>query len=801
MFKNYFLSVFRNLKRKKFYTFINVTGLSIGICSSILIYLILSFEFSFDNYQPHKNQTYRTIITDVYQGNVDKTPAVPYPLPEYLRANFTDIKYLSIIDANFGDMLVSVKNKKGDAKRFIEEKGVCFVGNYFFNIFHYDWLFGDASTAFSKTNSAVISESLARKYFGDENPIGKTLTLDNKHQIEITGLVKDPPANTDFPFKLIISYDNYKPKRYNDNWTSLSSAIQCIITLKEGADVKEFEKAINPPIQKHMNDKGDGERYSIGLQPLNQIHFNVDCYSFSDLGVNKQKLYALGIIGLLILILSCINYINLNTALMSGNSVEIGIRKVLGGTGKQIFMRFLLETTVITVISFAVSLIYLELFTPAIENITGFNLNIGYTGIFRLTVFIALTLFFMVAIGGGYPAFKMSRFNPISAVKNKLNFNPSRRRLSLRNVLVVFQFGTSQALIIATLIVISQINFIRSTDMGFDKTSVLEVPLPENDSLKVATFRNELKQNTMIRNVSFSSTGTASPNTWGGTAVVKKKHNEAKLVSQIKFADADYLKTYSVRLLAGENLKRGSGSNSFIVNQEFVKKIGLRKSYDEALGLRMKIWGVDGVIIGVIKDFHASNLHKKIEPLVVTNAKNRFYKAGIKLVPGNTQKEIDIVKTAWLSVYPDNVFTYDFLSTTIDKFYTKDNTTLKFLYIFSGLAILLACLGLFGLISFLTVNRTKEVGIRKVLGASIPSLLGLLSKNFLLLVLIANLISWPVAYYFMNKWLEDFAYKINIGVSFFILTTVLSIVIAFLTILYQALKVANSNPVKALRYE
>jgi putative ABC transport system permease protein len=227
----------------------------------------------------------------------------------------------------------------------------------------------------------------------------------------------------------------------------------------------------------------------------------------------------------------------------------------------------------------------------------------------------------------------------------------------------------------------------------------------------------------------------------------------------------------------------------------------LGKSYDKALGLRLKIWGVNGVIIGVIKDFHASSLHKKIEPLVITNAKNRFYQTGIKLVPGNTQKEIDIVKKTWLSVYPDNVFTYDFLSTTIEKFYTKDNTTLRFLYIFSGLAILLACLGLFGLVSFLTINRTKEVGIRKVLGASIPSLLGLLSKNFLLLVLFANLISWPVAYYFMNKWLDDFAYKINIGISFFILATVLSLIIAFLTMAYQALKVANANPVKALRYE
>ena len=801
MLKNYLISVIRKLRRKKFYTFINVTGLSVGICSSILIFLILSFEFSFDNYQPNKTRTYRTIITDTYSGNVNKIPAVPYPLPEYLKANFTDIKYLSIIDANFGDILIAVKDNNGIKQRFVEEKGVCFVSNDFFNIFHYDWLSGDASTAFSKVNSAVISESLAKKYFGSENPIGKTIELDNKHQVEITGLVKDPPANTDFPFKLMISYDNYKPKRYSDNWTSLSSAIQCVITLKNGVDVNNFEKTINPPIQKHMNDKGEGEKYSISLQPLNRIHFNVDYYSFFDLGVDKQKLYALGIIGLLILILSCINYINLSTALMSGNSVEIGIRKVLGGTAKQIFMRFLLETTVITLMSFCISILYLELFIPEIENITGFNLNISTADTFRITVFIALILFFIVAVGGGYPAFKMSRFNPVNAIKNKLNFNHSRRNFSLRSVLVVFQFGISQALIIATLIVISQINFMQNTDMGFNKASLLEVPIPENDSLKINTFKNQLIQNTMIREVSLSSTGTANANTWSGTSVVYKKEGETKLVSQIKFADADYLKTYSVGLLAGKNLRRNAATYNFLVNQQFVNKIGFGRNYDKALGLRMKIWGIEGKITGVINDFHASSFHKQIVPLVVTNAKNLFYQAGIKLVPGNTKKEIDFIKKAWLSVYPDNVFTYDFLTRTIEKFYTKDNTTLRFLYIFSGLAILLAFLGLFGLVSFLTVSRTKEVGIRKVLGANIPSLLKLLSRDFLSLVLIANIISWPAAYYFMNKWLQDFAYKINVNIWLFILVAGLTLLIVLITTGFLVVRAATANPVDSLRYE
>ncbi len=799
MFKNYFLSVFRNLKRKKFYTIINVAGLSIGICSAVLIFIIISYEFSFDKYQPDYKNTYRVVIKNDEFGKTNYTPAMPYPLPPFLKSNFPEIKYDAIIDANFGEVEVAVKNKYGNYDRFREEKGVAYVGDDFFKIFKYNWITGSKKQAFSKNNSVVLSKSLAEKYFGKENPIGKTLLIDNTYTLEVTGLVKDPPLNTEFPLKMIISYDKFKPKRWSDNWTSFPASVQCMVTVKQGINITDLVKKINEQSQKKMSEPG--EVYNVLLQPFSEVHFDDRYLSISDSTIVKKKLYALGIIGFLILLISCINYINLNTALLSKNSLEIGIRKVLGGTRKQIFTRFMMETIAITVFSFLAAALYFELLLPKIEDITGFSLSLILINPVHLVLFSLVILTFIVFFGGGYPALFMSRFDPVKAIKSDINFTTKRSAFSLRKVLVVLQFGISQALIIATLIVLSQVNFLKTADMGFDKNSVVEVSLPIRDSVKVETFKNQLLSSSLIQNVSFSSTGTASPNVWRGTCEVRTKDEIKKLQPMIKFIDSDFLRTYSVKLLAGENIRDNSSEKRFIVNQEFVKQIGFDKNYDKIMGIKLKIWGIEGTVCGVFKDFNATGLHDKIEPMVMTSARKIYNQAAIKLAPGNTQKELNLVKATWTSIFPDNIYDYEFLDQTVKSFYKDDAKILTFLYIFSGLAILLACLGLFGLVSFLTVNRTKEVGIRKVLGASIPSLLRLLSKDFLLLVLIANIISWPVAYYFMNKWLEDFAYKINIGISVFVFTTVLSLLIAFLTMMYQALKVANSNPVKALRYE
>ena len=799
MFKNYFLSVFRNLRRRKFYTSINVIGLSIGIFSAVLIFMILSYEFSFDKYQPGFDNTYRVLLKTVAYGKTGRTPAMPYPLPEYLKNNFPEFKYCSIIDANFGDMEITVKNSSGSVDRYLEKEGMAFVGDDFFKMFKYDWITGNEKVAFSKNNTIVLSESLAKKYFGNENPIGKTLLIDNKRTLEVTGLVKDPPSNTEFPLRMIIPYDHTKPKRWSDNWTSLPASVQCMVNIVPGTNVNGLVKRIDKQIQPRMNE--EGEEYYLQLQPFSEVHFDDNIFSITQSTISTDKLYALGIIGFLVLLISCINYINLNTALLSKNSVEIGIRKVLGGTRKQIFARFLLETVVISFLSFIVSGIYLELSIPKIELLTGFQLNKALIISNQFLVFAILTFSFIVFFGGGYPALFMSKFDPVKAITSNINFSGGKSSFSLRKVLVVLQFGISQALIIATLIVLSQINFLKTADMGFRKDSIVEVPIPVRDSLKTLTLKNQFLSNTIVQSVSFSSTGTASTNRWRGTCKVKMNNEIKKYNSMIKFVDSDFIRTYGIKLLAGENIRENSAEKIFVVNQEFVKQIGLGKSYDKVIGLTINIWGDEGKIIGVIKDFNESSLHDKMEPLVMTSARKIYNQAAIKLAPGSRKKELEFIKSTWASIFPNNIFDYTYLDQYIDSFYKDDAKMLTFLYVFSGLAILLACLGLFGLVSFLTVNRTKEVGIRKVLGASIPSLLRLLSKDFLLLVLFANIISWPMAYYFMNKWLEDFAYRIEIGITVFIATTILSIIISFLTIVYQALKVANSNPVDALHYE
>ena len=798
MLKNYFISIIRNLRHRKFYAIINITSLSIGICSVILIYMILSYEFSFDKYQPDYKNTYRVVMKVDEFGKTNYTPAVSYPIPPFLKDNFPEFKYCAIIDANFGTVELTVNNS-GTINRYQEEKGIAYVGNDFFKIFKYNWLRGNEDISVNKENAVILSESAAQKYFGKVDPIGKTLLVFNKYPLEVTGIVKDPPANTEFPLRIIIPYDHFDAKMSSKNWTSLSAAIQCIVTLKAGTNVNELVKKINIQTQKRMNS--DGEVYSIFLQPLSEVHFDERFYSISESTITKEKLFGLGIIGLLILLISCINYINLNTALLSKNSVEIGIRKVLGGSRKQIFFLFILNTISVSVISFMAAAIYLELAVPKIESLTGFSLKLSSIDPVQFILFLLITLIFIVLLGGGYPALIMSKFAPIKVIKQNLNMTTKRSAFSLRKILVILQFGISQALIIATSIVLFQIHFVKSADMGFNKKSLLEVPLPIRDSIKIAILKEQLLNNTFVRNVSFSSTGAASNNRWRGTCKITTESEIKNLNPIIKFIDHDFINTYGVKLLAGENIRDNSGDNRFLVNQEFIKEVGLKKNYDKAIGISLHIWGVKGTVAGIVKDFNATSLHDKIEPMVMTSARKIFNQAGIKLAPGDKQKQLKKVKSIWTSIYPEHIFDYDFVDQLVNSFYDKDANVLSFLYLFSGLAILLACLGLFGLVSFLTLNRTKEVGIRKVLGASISSLLKLLSKDFLVLVLFASLISWPAAYYFMNKWLEDYAYRINISVVFFFFATALSITIAFLTMIYQTLKVANTNPVKSLRYE
>lgn len=799
MLKNYFVSIIRNIKRKKFYTFINVTGLSIGICSAILIFLILSYEFSFDKYQPDYDNIYRVVLKVDEFGKTNYTPAMPYPLPAFLKETFPEFKYSAIIDANFGAVEIAVGSKSGNVKRFQEEKAVAYVGDDFFKMFKYDWIAGNDETAFSKNNSVVLSKSLAKKYFGNENPIGKTLLLNNNYTLEVTGLVKDPPPTSEFPLKMIISYNHFTPRRWSDNWTSLPASVQCMVTVLPTTNVADLVKKINVQTQEKMNE--DGEVYSPFLQPLSEVHFDDRFYSISQSTVVKSKLYALGLIGFLILLISCINYINLNTALLSKNSVEIGIRKVLGGTRSQVFTRFILETMAIATIGFIVAAILLELLIPKIELLTGYTLNPGLINPFQLFVFASLTFVFIVTIGGGYPSIFMSKLEPVKAIKSRINFSTKRTAFSLRKILIVLQFGISQALIIATLIVLSQLNFLKNAEMGFDKSSIVEVSLPTNDSLKIETFKNQLLNNSVIQNVSFSSTGTASNSLWRGTCNVGTGNEIKKLNPIIKFIDSRFLNTYGLNLIAGENVRDNSTEKRFLVNQEFVKQIGFNKNYDKVIGISLKIWGVEGTVCGVFKNFNATSLHDKMEPMVMTSAKKLYNQAGIKLAPGNTEKELKFVKVTWASMFPENIYDYEFLDRLIGSFYEDDAKILTFLYIFSGLAITLACLGLLGLVSFMTVNRTKEVGIRKVLGASTSSLLKLLLKDFIILVFLANIIAWPAAYYFMNRWLEDFAYRINMNISFFALTSVLLLLLAFLTISYHSIKVATANPVKSLRYE
>ena len=797
MLKNYFVTAWRNLTRNRTFSFLNILGLTLGIAGAGLVYLLVQFEIGFDQHHPDRDRIYRVVLENNYYGK-SFSQAMPYPLPEALRADFAQIEALTIVDANLQNPVITVSNGNSQ-QRYKEERGIAFVNPDFFEIFPYQWISGNPKEALTQQRTVVLSQSMAQKYFGELDPIGKIIRFDNQYDLQVTGLVKDHPKNTDLPFNMLINIDlGQEHKRGWEGWDASSGRVHCYLKLKD----PQTESYINGQLETYFGDHWH-EEYAqsirLFLQPLATLHFDSRFDNFNNRITSKKTLWAMALVGICLLITSCINFINLNTVLATNRSKEIGVRKVLGSARLQLILQLLLETFVVTIFSVAAALLLIQFGLMKMDQLMGYELSLDFFGISTLVLLLLALIVLVCLLAGLYPALLISGFKPITALRNaKLNLS-SNSGFSLRSSLVVTQLVISQILVICALVVSSQLNYFMEAPMGLNREAVLEFPLPIRGKERVERLTNTLQNNAFISSMSFSNTGAASDDVWGGSFEYDNGQEIIDESTQVKYVDENFLETYGVQLVAGTNLVKADSANMFLVNESFVQAMGIPQN--QAVGEFVKFWGVDAPIAGVLKNFNTTSLHTSIKPCIFLVGPDSYFRAAVKLSGANIDEVINDIKVAWQQVYPNNIFEYTFLDDTIARFYSQEEKLSRLVKIFVSLAIVIGTMGLFGLITFIVQRKTKEVGVRKVLGATTSSVVMLLSRHFLWLTLIAFFIAAPVSYYVMKSWLTNFTYQIELGLGIFLVAMVISFIIVGMTIGYQTIKAAMVNPVDSLKYE
>ncbi|HEY4198728.1 MAG TPA: ABC transporter permease, partial [Mucilaginibacter sp.] len=807
MFKNYLKTAWRNLARNKSYAAINITGLAIGIAACLLIFLVVQFETSFDNFHTKRNSIYRVLTASKGPNGIDLGSGVPFPTSEGLRIDYPQLKGVAAIMRYGGQYSISDAGNK-QVKKFKEDDAY-YCEPQFFDIFDFDWLAGDKKTALSEPKTAVLTQEEAEKFFGDwHNAIGKVIRYNNQTDLKVTGILKNFPANTDFPVKMMVSYATMRQKGgdFNGNmndWVSVFGSHYVFVVLPSNLSVNQFNQDLAAFVKKHK--PADYVKEGMQLQPLSDMHYNTKVHIFGDhTPFGKELISAISLIGVFLLLIACVNFINLATAQAVNRSKEVGVRKVLGGSRKQLMLQFLIETFIITLFAVVIAVLIAFIVISPLNKLLQTTLTDAMLFQPIVIAFIGAAIACVTLLSGFYPAIVLSGFNPIIALKNKIAAGKTNG-ISLRRALVVLQFCIAQALVIGTLVIIYQMNYFRNQSLGFDKDAVITVSFP-NDSLnqlKLPALRNQLLQQSGIKDVSFSFSSPSDNSGWSTDFKYNNSPKKTDFQTSLKWADADYFNLYKLQFVAGHAYKKSDTISGYVVNETLLHKLGVNDP-KEAIGKYINMWDDKkkyARIVGVVKDFNVSSLKNAIPPVLMASWRDVFQDINIKIQPVAINNTLASVEKIWNKTFPDGIYQYQFLDEKIENFY-KNDAELSVLYkTFAGIAIFISCLGLYGLVSFMAVQRTKEVGIRKTLGASVGHIVYLFSKEFTLLIIIAFLISAPIGYYFMHKWLQDFAYKVSIGPGIFILAILVSVAIAWATVGYKAVKAALANPVKSLRSE
>jgi putative ABC transport system permease protein len=805
MFKNYIKIAIRNLRRNKLYSFLNIAGLAIGITCCILILLYVQDELSFDRFHEKASRIYRVSSHFVLKNRVMDVASTAHVQGPMLKDEYPEVEDYVRFNSYGSRRIIRYKDRSFAEERFI------WVDNSVFDVFSFKLIKGNPEEALTKPNTVVITEEIAEKYFGDEDPVGKNLRIHNDELYMVTGVVENIPANSHIRPDFFASFVTLDLQPSGNSSADLVSNVDyyTYLLLKEGTDGKELEQKFAGFVEKYLSpiltSIGGSAKYE--LQPLTSIYLHSDLENELERTGDVAYVWLFSGIGLFILLLACLNFMNLSTARSSNRAKEVGLRKVVGAQRIQLIRQFIGESMILTFIAILLSLLLVFLTLPVFNNISGKSLSMGYLS--NLLLILGLFGFFIIVslIGGSYPAFFLSAFRPVEVLQGRIR--RGAKSSALRIALVSLQFTVSIVLIIGTLIISQQLNYVRNIHLGYDKDHIIALRIRNEETQKKhKAIRNTLLSNPNILSVSSSSSLPLGQNSFSAHHITGQPLNEMIMLhSQV--VDEHFIDTYNMTIIQGRNFSKDFPTDpqeAIIINEAAAKKLGwqddpIGKEIDALMSMtEMKAYR----IIGVVRDYHFQSLHEEIQPLVLYNANpfgGSFYRMSIRVKPENIQETISFLRDKWREFDSQFPLEFAFLDDQYDALYRAEERLGRLFGYFTALAILIGCLGLFGLSAYSAEQRTKEIGIRKVLGATTPNVTMLLVREFTKWVILAVLIAWPVGYYLMHTWLQNFAYRIGLGVDTFLVASLLALIIAILTVAYQAIKAAVANPADSLKYE
>lgn len=820
MFKNYFKTAFRNFERNKIFSVINVLGLSIGISAALVIFLIVHYEFSFDKFEKDSNRIYRVVIDAKFNGVEGHSTGVQAPLSAAIQNEVTGVDETVPLmqfqrDAN---AKVNIKRSATNEVVFKKQPNIIFTNQQYFQLLNYQFIASSAKAAMKDPFSVVLTESRARQYFPNipaANVIGRQITYNDNLTATVSGVVKDLDEQTVFNGSEFISFatiakTNLQKEFMMDVWNDWMAYSQVYIKLSKGITPERVEVQLKNLLNKYNKDanKDVFNKLAFHLQPLNDIHFNKNYPAVGGRIASMSTLYGLLAIATFLLLLGCINFINLTTAQASHRAKEIGIRKTMGSSKKNLVFQFLTETFFITLVATIVSIILAPFLLKMFADFIPPGLHFDLLHEPAILIFLLLLTIVVSFLSGLYPALILSGFNPVLVLKNQaISGSAQTRNVWVRKTLTVSQFVIAQFFVIATIIVSKQINFSMNQDLGFATNGIITFDTPRDT---VASHQQLLlNEINAVPEVAIAGTGFFSPADEGVSYInisyPEKKDLKANV--QIRWGDPNYIKVYQIKLLAGRNVEPSDTMKEFIINNTYAKLLGFQKPED-AIGKQLSLNGSSNPktmpIVGVMQDFHEQSTRGLIDPLVFAGSTGSTFH--VRLKPNGPEGErwkngISKIQKAYKSIYPEADFDYKFVDEKIASLYKNERQTASLLAWSTGLAILISCLGLLGLVIFTTNSRTKEIGVRKVLGASVTQIVSVLSTDFMRLVLLAFIIAAPVAYWVSYKWLENYAYRTKMSWWVFVLSGLSMLLIALLVLSIQTIKAAMANPVKSLRSE
>lgn len=806
MIKNYLILILRNFFRNKSYAFINIMGLSIGITSCIIIFLVINYDLSFDNFHAKSNNIYRIVQDSESASGTSHSAVTPYPLARAFRNDFPDVPLVTQMHYA-GESVLTIGNEKQKVN------DVLFADSLFFEVFDFEVLSGNPKIELGEPGKIFLTKSLADKILKEKETLHLKI---NKVELQVAGIIADPPPTSHIKFNMIVSMPSLTSDFIAgyplDRW-GLSARGYVYVALPESVKQESIESRLKAFVEKY-HPAEEAKRTTNKLQPLREIHFDqVYLESPGSSNVDLKDFVVMAVLGIFILLIACINFINLATALSEKKAKEIGIRKTLGAQRSQLTFYFLSETLLLTVFAVLLSLgateWLLKWINPFLEKEINFTLFSNPT----LATFLLILIVLTTLLAGFYPGLVLSRFNPTAVLKNSAS--PGSSGVFVRKGLVVFQFLIAHVLIIGTLIVADQMKYFKDKPLGFDKDAIVTIPLPDNKKSVRESLQGRLETIQGVESVSLNVGAPVSGNgIHTGFFLTDVGPAEGAYNVDVKTVDKNYLRTYDIKLAAGRwftdaderlsdtEIPEEERKYVYIINEAAARKLGFNDPHD-IIGKQITtgIGDISAEVVGVLEDFHNTSLHDEIRPIVFMTMPSLFYEIGLKINTENLSETLKLIERSWIELFPNDYFEYEFLDDHLASLYENDQKTFTLFKIFAGVSIFIGCLGLYGLISFVANQKRKEVGIRKVMGASVSSILVLFSKEFVQLVIMAFALAVPLTWYFMNLWLQNFAYQVDISWVIFLTGFISILVIVLLTIAYRSFIAARANPATTLRSE